>query len=59
MHSSIGGHMGCFHILVIANNAEMNIVVLMFFQIIVWGVLSDILLEVGSLGQKVDPFLIF
>ena len=58
IHSSIGGHLGCFHIFLSANNAAVNIVVLCSLELVFW-VSPDIFPEVGPLGQKADPFLIF
>ena len=37
IHSSTDGHLGCLHILVVVNNASVNIGVLMFFCISVFG----------------------
>ena len=37
IHSSVDGHLGCFHALVTVNNAAMNIAMHIFFQITVWG----------------------
>ena len=59
IHSSIDRHLGCFHILVIVNNAAMNIEVLMFFQISVLGSFGYIPRTgiSGSKGRSIFSFL--
>ena len=58
IHSSIGGHLGWFHSLVIVNNSAMNTEVFMFFRMVFW-IPSAVFPEVRLLGQKAVPFLTF
>ena len=59
VHSSIDGHLGCFHILAIVNNASMNIRVHVFFQISVFVFFKYILRSgiTGSCGSSIFSFL--
>ena len=58
IHSSTDGHLGCFHILAIVNNAKMNIGVPIFFWISVLGYFGYIP-KTGIFGPKADTCLIF
>ena len=56
IHSSVDGHLGCFHVLAIINSAEMNNGIHVSFSILVS---SGIHIGVGLLGHMVVLFLDF
>ena len=58
IHSSVDGHLGCFHILAIVNNAAMNIGVHVSFQMSVFGFLGYTLRSgiAGPYGRSIFSF---
>ena len=59
IHSSVDGHLGCFHILASINNAGMNIKVDVCFLVSFFFFFSGIYPEVELLDHMVALFLVF
>ena len=57
IHSSVDGHLGCFHVLVIVNSASMNIGVQVSFQIMVFFGYMPTSGIAGSYGSSIFSFL--
>ena len=53
IHSSVDGHLGCFHVLAVVNSAARNIGVRVSFQITV---LSGYMPRSGTAGSYVQTF---
>ena len=57
IHSSVDGHVGCFHVLAVVNSAAVNIGVYVYFQIIVLSGYTPRSGIAGSYGNSTFSFL--
>ena len=57
IHSSVNGHLGCFHVLSVVNNAAMNIGVHVSFSIMVSSGYMPSSVIIGSYGSFIPSFL--
>ena len=60
IHSSVDGHLGCFHVLAVVNSAAMNNGICVSLSILVSsGYMPEWDIGVGLLGHMVVLFLVF
>ena len=57
IHSSVDGHLGCFHILAIVNSAAVNIEVCVSFSVMIFSGYMPSSGIVGSFGSFIPSFL--
>ena len=57
IHSSVNGHLGCFHVLAIVNSAAMNIKVHVSFRIVAFSEYMPSGGSAGSYGRFIPSFL--
>ena len=57
IHSSVYGHLGCFHVLAVVDSAAMNIGVHVYFQIMVFSGYMPTSGIAGSGGSSIFSFL--
>ena len=56
IHSSVDGHLGCFHVLAITNSAAMNIVLHISFKTVIFSGYMPSSGIAGSYGRFIPSF---
>ena len=59
IHSSIDGHLGCFHILTVVNSSTVTLGCIYPFKLVVFFFFLDMYIEVELLGQIEVLFLVY